>query len=276
MWMDLSALVSLILYLAAILFCAFQLPRIATGLSWIALGLATLSGTLGWVPAFVFAALQLWMDYNPAFSLPRGLAFTGFMILTLFRVIPGIGSIAIQLPKAAEHPFSISWASVLVAWFVFRNITRTSANLPQKNRPWATLFTIGIPMGVIAAAVSWSFRWTGSLDFPLSAGWFFGWIILDLFFISVSDEALYRGTIMALILKFMGNTLPSWTVAVLSASSISALQHHFIGGDPLIGSFIVGLLFGMCFLLSGFLEAAIIAHFTCDALLLLLGIFKTN
>jgi membrane protease YdiL (CAAX protease family) len=275
-WADWAALISLLLYLTAIVLCAFRQLRTATPLSWIALGCAAASGTMGLWPALAFAAIQLWRDLDPRPNLPRGLLFTSFMLLALFRIIPGIGSLTIQVPTAPSHPFSISWTVVVVAWLVFSGITRNPPTILDGKRPWATLLTLGVPTGILAALVNASFRWQGPLDLPLSAGWIFGWAVLDLFFISVSDEALYRGSIMALILRIFGNTIPGWSVALLSASSLFALQHHVVAGDPFLGSFAVGMLFGFCYFFSGFLEASMIAHFTCDLLLLVWGALGTT
>lgn len=272
---DLAALVSLSLYAVALLLCFLQRPRWATILSWVAFICAGLSGTLGAIPFVGFALLMTWQALDTQWSLVRALSFTAFMMLALFRVIPGIGGVVIQTAAAPSHPFAVSWASVLVAWLVYSGHTRFYLQTEQK-RSWSTLLTVGLPAGLIAAAVSLTFQWTGPLDLPSSLGWLIIWALLDLLFISVSDESLFRGLVLRLMMQGMGNRKTAWVASLLLTSTLYALQHHLVWGEPFWASLIVGGLFGACFLLTGFLEAAIVAHFFRDVLLLLWGLFGTE
>jgi membrane protease YdiL (CAAX protease family) len=269
---DLAALTSLVLYALALVLCFLHLPRMAAILSWIAFIGAGVSGTLGAVPFVVFGLLMIWQALNAQWNLLRTLSFAAFMLLALFRVIPGIGGVVIQTAEAPFHPFAISWVSVIVAWLVYSGHTRYYRHYKQK-RSWGTLLTVGMPVGLIAAAVSLSFQWTGPLDLPNSLGWLMIWALLDLLFISVSDESLYRGFVLGLMMQGLGNRKTAWLISLVVTSFLYALQHHLIWGEPFWGSLIVGGLFGGCFLLTGFLEAAIVAHFFRDVLLLLWGLF---
>lgn len=92
------------------------------------------------------------------------------------------------------------------------------------------------------------------------------WLIANLFFVAVAEEALFRG----LLQKELTDALPQkwgWILSILIVSSLFALAHLIFTFDMryVLLSFGAGLFYGLTFSTTQSIEASIVVHFLVNA-----------
>jgi len=96
------------------------------------------------------------------------------------------------------------------------------------------------------------------VKFP-ELGWI--WILNNLFFVCLAEEALFRGFIQNGISAILPKTKPFAMASIALASTLFGLA-HYQGGVPLIGlATVAGLFFGYAYDRTKRIESAIIVHF---------------
>lgn len=165
-----------------------------------------------------------------------GLPFT--MYLNMDKALAGIFVLAF-MPIARERP--ANWHKLLL-----------------KTSLFAVLFGFFLlGLAVLCGKIHWdpkipSFSWI--------------WAINNLLFVSMAEEALFRGFIQ----KNLASVFSRWEkgphLALLTTSLLFAFAHYAGGIAYSIWGFLAGLGYGWLYLATGRIEASILAHFMLNAM----------
>ena len=80
----------------------------------------------------------------------------------------------------------------------------------------------------------------------------------------LSEEFIYRGFVVALLIRVLGNSLPAILLAAILSSGLFATAHLYQGRRGIITTFVVGMVFAALRLWTGNLVAPIAGHFGVD------------
>jgi len=165
-----------------------------------------------------------------------GLPFT--MYLNLDKALAGILVLAF-LP--IEYPHSVNWQKLLL-----------------KTGCFAVLFGVFLlGLAVLCGKIHWDpkvpvFSWI--------------WLLNNLLFVSMAEEALFRGFLQ----KNLASVFSRWEkgpyLALLITSLLFAFAHYAGGIAYSIWGFLAGLGYGWLYLATGRIEASILAHFILNAM----------
>ena len=80
----------------------------------------------------------------------------------------------------------------------------------------------------------------------------------------LSEEFIYRGFVVALLIRLLGASLPAMVLVTVASSGLFAMAHLYQGQRGMITTFVVGLVFASLRLWTGNLVSPIAAHFGVD------------
>ncbi|MGD2169741.1 MAG: CPBP family intramembrane metalloprotease [Chlamydiota bacterium] len=90
------------------------------------------------------------------------------------------------------------------------------------------------------------------------------WILNNLFIVSVSEEVFFRGFLQAKLSTVFNFRFGSF-FALIVASTVFGLCHYSGGGLYIVLASFSGMIYGLSFLVSQRIEAAILTHFSLNA-----------
>lgn len=135
------------------------------------------------------------------------------------------------------------------------------------GRDWAISWLTGIPWACLTGLILWGLAnlfGTTSFDprIPMIA---LIWIIRDVFFVVIPEEALFRGLIQREIVQGLDNRAAG-ALAVLTSALVYAFFHVLL--TPILPlfllSFTAGLLYGSIYQITQRIESAILVHFAIN------------
>jgi uncharacterized protein len=128
---------------------------------------------------------------------------------------------------------------------------------PISLKTLATVMALSLALGY----VHWQPKWT-----PV----FFVWAWGNLFFTCIAEEAFFRGFIQEHLSQGLSKMRCGQTLAILLAACIFGLAHHAGGIKYTLLATVAGIGYGLAYHRAQRIEAAILTHFTLNALHFLL------
>lgn len=196
---------------------------------------------------------------------------------TLLFVL-SIGFYAHLIP-GFDNPILIPAVKLSADSFIYRsflNFDKTLAglcfmgfglHLARSSKDWRNAFFASLVptflTGALLASFALSFHYV-SWD-PKLPGITAIWMISNFLFVAVAEEALFRGFLQTELSKIIGGkTAKFW--GLLIASLLFGLLHYKGGVFYITFATIAGLGYGIVYIITNRIEAAIIAHFLVNAL----------
>ncbi|MCX8959464.1 CPBP family intramembrane glutamic endopeptidase [Erwinia psidii] len=199
----------------------------------------------GWTAEFILvaSALALMLHLIPGFN--------NYQVVQAVKVGPG----------SAPFSFWFNLDKALIPFVLLGCLPtlRKRPAVPPSNRLWWLVLMLAMPMLLLTAVVA------GRLRVELhSPEWLGSFMLANLFFVSLAEEALFRGYIQQRLSQLTGNT---W--GLLIAAALFGLAHY--AGGPLLMSFatLTGIIYGLAWLWSGRIWVAALVHFAFNLLHLL-------
>jgi uncharacterized protein len=135
--------------------------------------------------------------------------------------------------------------------------------LSQKKKDWMPALSSGAVCTLIAIVlllVSSLALGYVTWDFKLPSFWRV-WVFYNLFFVSIPEEAFFRGFLLTKIAQLCRKWQSGNMIALVISSLLFGVAHIYGGISFAILSTLAGLLYGLAFLWSEKLEGAIFTHF---------------
>ncbi|MBC8947844.1 MULTISPECIES: CPBP family intramembrane glutamic endopeptidase [Xenorhabdus] len=187
-------------------------------------------------------------------------------ILLFVHYIPGFHNLK-YLDKVQAGPLSAPFSmyfnfdKALLPFILIFCMPTLFTRKPLANAPahgWALLIA-AIP------ALLWLATVLGGLSVELHLpNWFPAFVIANLFFVSLAEEALFRGYIQQKLSQWMNPYL-----ALVITSLLFGAAHFAGGGLLVIFATLAGLIYGLTWLWSGRLWVAVAFHFSLNLMHLL-------
>ncbi|KLU15174.1 MULTISPECIES: CPBP family intramembrane glutamic endopeptidase [Xenorhabdus] len=187
-------------------------------------------------------------------------------ILLFVHYIPGFHNLK-YLDKVQAGPFSAPFSmyfnfdKALLPFILICCMPTLFIRKPLVDAPahgWALLIA-AIP------ALLWLATVSGGLSVELHLpNWFPAFVIANLFFVSLAEEALFRGYIQQKLSQWMNPYL-----ALVMTSLLFGAAHFAGGGLLMIFATLAGLIYGLTWLWSGRLWVAVAFHFSLNLMHLL-------
>jgi uncharacterized protein len=202
-----------------------------------------------------------------ATQIVAGLAFFLFALAMSLLLLPGfprttlIADVVLS-PGAVPYGIGLGFPKVAAGILVLGIIH------DDRVRSWRELGRVLLlAMPVFAAttgAVMIFALATGSVAFdPKWTPLFFVWIVTNLFFTCLAEEAFFRGFVLAELARPGGR---AWmTIAVVVSAILFGLAHFGGGPTYVIAGVIAGLGYGLAYLRTRRVEAAMAVHFGVNA-----------
>lgn len=238
----------------------------------IALGLAIFEQVL-MPPAIValivigFVAVYSGTHKQPsAFSLPGEIILVVSAFALMLHTIPGFNNQLIESgvragPQSAPFTFYYNLDKALVP-FILLACLPTLLKRPSKppaNGLWWLVLLMSMPLLLLLATFA------GGLKVePHLPEWLGSFMLANLFFVSLAEEALFRGYIQQRLSQLLGDKRALFIAALLFGSV------HFSGGLLLVFfATLAGMIYGLAWLWSGRLWVSTLVHFSFNLLHLL-------
>lgn len=200
------------------------------------------------------------------------LALTGEALLAasavalMLHLLPGFHNLIVVSgakagPESAPFTFWYNFDKALVPFVLLGTLPtllrRPAA--PPANRLWWLVLLLAMPLLLLIATLS------GGLRVELHRPeWLGAFMLANLFFVSLAEEALFRGWLQQRLSQRLGNL---WGLAI--ASVLFGLA-HFAGGVLLVCfATLAGVIYGLVWLWSGRVWVSTLAHFAFNLLHLL-------
>lgn len=211
--------------------------------------------------------------YPEKFHLPRRLADLCILLLTplfFYHLMPGFHNWEVVssyqfAPNCPPYSFSLRFDKGAVGLILMAFL---SFPLCKNRLDWGISLKAGLGVtGIGFILLLLSTLALGYADWDIKTAPFWRvWIFYNLFFVSIAEEAFFRGFLLKKISDYYKNEKSGILYALLISSIIFGLG-HFAGGPAYIFlSFIAGLLYGIAYLWSGYIESAIFTHFMVNTL----------
>ena len=243
-----------------------------------------------WIWATLYALSFVCAYYGGVASL-RALASTGVLLLSILALTQEVPSFIRMLIGIFTTSLSLAFFTHLIPGFnniefahqwqasptsppmnIFMNYDKSTCALfilafmiplIQTSREWRTTLLAAIPWSVLSCVVLFSLGYTMNLiayDPKLPAISFL-WLIRQIFFVIIPQEALFRGFIQREITMGLNNSAAG-ILAVLLSSLLYALTHLLIATSLpfFISAFVAGVLYGTIYQITCRIEAAILTH----------------
>ncbi|AXU97220.1 MAG TPA: CPBP family intramembrane metalloprotease [Erwinia persicina] len=256
---------------ASLLFLPFYL-RSSLILLAIALGLAVFDQTLlppGMVALAIIGAVALYCGYQKqpnAFSLPGEIVLVVSAIALMLHMIPGFNNLIIVSgervgPQSVPFTFYYNIDKALIPFLLLAclpTLLKRPAK-PPANALWWLVLMMSLPLLLLLATVAGGLRVE-----PHLPDWLGAFMLANLFFVSLAEEALFRGYIQQRLSQLLGDKRALFIAALLFGFA------HFSGGLLLVlFATLAGLIYGLAWLWSGRLWVSTLVHFAFNMLHLL-------
>lgn len=193
-------------------------------------------------------------------------AFIVLLVLSvamIFVPVPGINNWLVvnkwqitsnAIPYSMKFTFDKSLIGLLFIWF--------SAQTLANQKGWALTIKTGLLMGSLAVCILIPLSFAlGYVQVDLKLTHFtYLWLINNLFFVCLAEEALFRGLIQRFLVNIFQFKHGQWLALFISASLFGLA--HFQGGIKyVLLATIAGICYGYAFLRTKRIEASILTHF---------------
>ncbi|ROR08725.1 CPBP family intramembrane glutamic endopeptidase [Erwinia sp. JUb26] len=255
----------------SLLFLSFSL-RSALVLLVITLAIAIVNQTL--LPPGIIAlggmfGIALCWGYRQRptpFALPGEILLVSGAIALVLHLIPGfnnqIAASGVQAgPQSLPFTFSFNLDKALIPFLLLGCMPTLFArpSQPPQNPLWWLILLLSMPLLLLVATVLGALRVE-----PHVPGWIGSFMLANLFFVCLAEEALFRGYIQQRLSPLIGDKR-----ALVIASVLFGLA-HFSGGLMLVFfATLTGVIYGLAWLWSGRLWVATLVHFSFNMLHLL-------
>nr|WP_024966449.1 CPBP family intramembrane glutamic endopeptidase [Pantoea sp. IMH] len=201
------------------------------------------------------------------FALPAEIILVVGSLALMLHLLPGFNNLAIVKavnvgPESAPFSFYFNFDKALIPFLLLgclpTLLKRPAA--PPKNALWWLVLMLAMPLLLLLATLA------GGLQVELHQPAFLGaFMLANLFFVSLAEEALFRGYLQQRLTQRLGNL---W--GLLAAALLFGLAHY--AGGPLLIFFatLAGIIYGLAWLWSGRVWVSTLVHFTFNMLHLLL------
>lgn len=257
---------------ASLFFLPFYL-RISLTLLAIALGLAVFDQTL--LPPGILAltvmgivAVYCGVQKQPhAFALPGEIILVFSAVALMLHMIPGFNNLIIVSgervgPQSAPFTFYYNLDKALIP-FLLMACLPTLLKRPAKppaNAAWWLVLLMSMPLLLLLATFA------GGLKVePHLPSWLGSFVLANVFFVCLAEEALFRGYIQQRLSQLLGDKR-----ALLIAALLFGLAHFSGGLLLMLFAAMTGVIYGLAWLWSGRLWVATLVHFSFNMLHLLL------
>lgn len=222
------------------------------------------SGVLAW-PAWSFILL-LFLAAVYSRRIPRGryrqVMIEGVMLISavalMLHVIPGFNNLRVLHlvqpgPESMAFSMYFNFDKALVPFVLLVGLRTLFVSEPQ-YRPsvwlWG-LLVLAVPALLLIAVAA------GGLKFePHQPSWLLQFMLANIFFVSLAEEALFRGYLQ----QRLGKIMPPVAALIISAGLFGAV--HYAGGALLmIFATLAGVIYGLAWMWSGRLWVAVLFHF---------------
>jgi membrane protease YdiL (CAAX protease family) len=202
-----------------------------------------------------------------AAQLVAGIAFFGFALAMSLLLLPGFPRTTliadtVLSPGAVPYGIGLGFPKVAAGILVLGIIHE------ERVRSWRELgHVLKLALPVFAITTGAVMMFALATDFvafdPKWAPVFLIWIVTNLFFTCLAEEAFFRGFVQAELARPGGRTR---TVVALVVSAILFGLVHLAGGVPyMIAGVIAGLGYGLAYARTQRVEAAMAVHFGLNA-----------
>lgn len=200
-------------------------------------------------------------------ALPAEIILVAGSLALMLHLLPGFNNLAIVKavkvgPESAPFSFYFNFDKALIPFLLLgclpTLLKRPAA--PPKNVLWWLVLMLAMPLLLLLATLA------GGLKVELHQPAFLGaFMLANLFFVSLAEEALFRGYLQQRLTQHLGNL---W--GLLAAALLFGLAHY--AGGPLLIFFatLAGIIYGLAWLWSGRVWVSTLVHFTFNMLHLLL------
>lgn len=200
------------------------------------------------------------------FALPGEILLVAGAAALMLHLIPGFNNQLIVSdvrvgPQSAPFSFWYNFDKSLIPFLLLGcmpTLLKRPAE-PPANRLWWLVLLLAMPILLLIATLA------GGLRVELhQPEWLGAFMLANLFFVSLAEEALFRGYIQQRLSQLAGNT---WGLVI--AAIVFGLAHS--AGGPLLVFFatLTGILYGLAWLWSGRIWVSTLVHFSFNLLHLL-------
>ncbi|EOD6328279.1 lysostaphin resistance A-like protein [Providencia stuartii] len=246
---------------------------IATFLLLLATTIALFTGVLSWQAILLFVAITVigvigWrFQYHVWVKVISEVTLVICAVGLLIHFFPGFHNLKYLdsvIVGEQSRPFTMyfNFDKALVPFvLLFCLPSLFSAQAPKTAKPWQWwLLIIAVPMLLVVAAIA------GGLGFEWHLPtWLPAFIICNLLFVSLAEEALFRGYLQQRLTQWFGSPYLALVVCALVFGAV-----HFAGGPLLIlFATLAGIIYGLAWMWSGKLWLAVSFHFGLNLLHLL-------
>lgn len=257
---------------ASLFFLSFHRPA-SLLLLIITLAMAVANQTLalpGITAVLLLGSLALYRGVKrdqTRFALPAEIILVVGSLALMLHLLPGFNNLAIVKavnvgPESAPFSFYFNFDKALIPFLLLgclpTLLKRPAA--PPMNALWWLVLMLAMPLLLLLATLA------GGLKVELHQPAFLGaFMLANLFFVSLAEEALFRGYLQQRLTQRLGNL---W--GLLAAALLFGLAHY--AGGPLLIFFatLAGIIYGLAWLWSGRVWVSTLVHFTFNMLHLLL------
>lgn len=231
------------------------------------------AGRIEWI-AIPLIVLFAWVFYcgmqakTKTWRILASVATLVMAITIMFVNVPGIHNWQVVskmslTPDAIPYSMRFTFDKSLIGLFFLWFSPYSLANQGQ----WKGVLKIGFLTGILAIGILIPLSYAlGYVRFePKITSFFFLWAIHNLLFVSIAEEALFRGMIQKpLMLKWQNVAYGPWAALVITALFFGGA--HYAGGTKyILLATIAGLLYGYAFMRAKMIEASILTHFMVNS-----------
>ncbi|WP_034917808.1 MULTISPECIES: CPBP family intramembrane glutamic endopeptidase [Erwinia] len=259
------------LFAASLLFLPFNL-RVSLSLLAVTLAMAIWDHTLqplAIIALLITGAVAVYCSKargQSVFSLPGEIVLVVGAITLMLHLVPGFNNQLIVSgvkagPESAPFTFYYNFDKAMIPFLLLGCMPTLlkRPGVPPANRLWWLVLLMSMPVLLLIATV------IGGLDVELHwPAWLGSFALANLFFVSLAEEALFRGYIQQRLSQWIGNV---W--GLLLAALLFGLAHLSGGVLLVIFASMAGVIYGLAWLWSGRLWVATLAHFAFNMLHLL-------
>jgi len=255
----------------SLLFLMFH-PRSALVLLLITMAMAIVNQTL-LPPAIIaigimFCIALCWgyRQQQTPFALPGEILLVASAVALATHMIPGfnnqIAASGVQAgPQSVPFTFYFNFDKALIPFLLLGCMPTLMARpaQPPQNPLWWGILVLSMPMLLLLATAAGALRIE-----PHIPPWTGAFMLANLFFVALAEEALFRGYIQQRLGPLLGEKRALIITAVLFGLA------HFSGGLMLVFfATLAGTIYGLAWLWSGRLWVATLMHFSFNMLHLL-------
>ncbi|KQN64115.1 MULTISPECIES: CPBP family intramembrane glutamic endopeptidase [unclassified Erwinia] len=221
------------------------------------------------VALLVLGGVALWCGCHrqrTQFALPGEILLVVGSVALMLHMIPGFNNALVVSgvqagPQSAPFSFYYNLDKALIPFLLLACLPTLlkRPSCPPANALWWLVLLLAMPLLLLAATLAGGLRVE-----PHWPEWLGAFMLANLFFVSLAEEALFRGYIQQRLSQLLGNKQ-----ALLIAAALFGLA-HFAGGLLLVFfAFLTGIIYGLAWLWSGRLWVSTLVHFAFNLLHLL-------